>query len=229
MNRRFMRPIVRSFAALVSVILLICMFAVSAVADDLNGISVSVDNIFPGDEFTVAITVPPTENADTASVKIAFDADAFEVLEWDPQIPGGISNAADGMLILMAANVERSIDLSGGLTLTAKMKAADNAADGEYSFELTEHSFCYVNDTGYDFTEAWEPETLLASVTVGTAEETVTITAAAETEAPSAPTETAAAKDEGFPLVIIIVVAAALAAAAVIVIAVIMKNNKRSQ
>ena len=181
-----MKTIEKYIAALLSAILLICVSSAAAYADAPNGVSVSDASLKPGGEFTITLTVPPTENADTASVKLSYDEGAFEVLDWSPVVSGGITNAADGMIILLAANVLRSIDLGPGLTLTAKMRVKDNAPDGEYTFELKEHSFCYVDDTGYNFNEVWFPEETAVTVTVGeTAAQTAQAGSATDGEPPA--------------------------------------------
>ena len=142
-------------------------FTAAAGAEQVNGISVSDSVLGQGSEFTLEISVPPAENADTASVKAVFDEQAFEVLEWKPVISGGFANAQNGRIALSAANVERVIDLSEGLTLTAKMRVKDDAPEGDYVFELNKHSFSYVLEDGFTFEEVWQPEITNVTVTVG--------------------------------------------------------------
>lgn len=170
------------------------VFSVTASADNADGISVSADTLTAGEFFTLTVNIPPSENADTASVKITYDETAFEVTEWAPALPGGVSNSGNGILALSAANIERVIDLSGGLTLTAEMRVRDDASPGAYTFELTDHSLCYVQDNGYEFEELWFPEVISAAVEVvlpaAETPETVISTAAA---AESTPAGTAAA------------------------------------
>ncbi|MBQ9384351.1 MAG: hypothetical protein IJT87_08945 [Ruminiclostridium sp.] len=162
-----MKKIEKLIAVLLSAILMICVLPKAAFADAPNGVFVSEASPERGSGFTVTISVPPAENADTASVKLSFDKNAFEVVEWAPEVPGGFINVSDDMVVLLAINVIRSIDLSEGLTLTAKMRVKDSAPDGRYPFVLEEHSFCYVDETGYDFIEVWFPETISVTVTVG--------------------------------------------------------------
>ena len=154
----------------VTVAAFIISLTVSAFADAVNGISVSSDSVAQGEEFTVILSVPPSENADTASIKVKYDNDAFEVVEWIPEISGSVSNGSNGVLALSAANIERAIDLSNGLTLTAKLKVRDDAVVGEYTFDLTDNSICYVKDNGYEFEELWFPEITKVAVIVSSAE-----------------------------------------------------------
>ena len=170
-------------------------------AESVNGISADTQTAAPGDSFTVTVNVPAAENADTASVKIDYDETVFTVTDWLPELPGGLSGSGNGVLALSAANIDRVIDLSGGLSFTAQMKVRDDAVPGSYKFTLSEHSFCYVLDNGYEFGELWFPDITETTVTVTgevpaenaaqteppeeISEETVS---ASETEAPSVQT-----------------------------------------
>lgn len=138
----------------------------TAFAAEDNGLYVSSELLERGEEFAVTVSVPPAENADTASVKVVFDGDAFEVTEWEPELPGCMYASADDSFALSAANVQRSIDLSEGLELTAWLRVKDDAPDGDYTFDLAEASFCYVKDNGYEFEELWTPEDTQAYVSV---------------------------------------------------------------
>lgn len=150
---------------LVIAIAAISLLAIVVSAETVNGISVSNTELSNSEEFRVEITIPPAENSDTASLKVEFDENAFEVVEWNPEIAGGIANSGAGFFSLSAANVERKIDLSGGMTFSARMKVKDEAS-GEYSINLVKNSFCYVMDNGYEFMELWFPETFEAVVNV---------------------------------------------------------------
>lgn len=150
---------------LVIVIAAISLLVIVVSAETVNGISVSNAELSNSEEFRVEITIPPAKNADTASLKVEFDENAFEVVEWNPEIAGGIANSGAGFFSLSAANVERKIDLSGGMTFSARMKVKDEAS-GEYSINLVKNSFCYVMDNGYEFMELWFPETFEAIVNV---------------------------------------------------------------
>lgn len=151
---------------LVIAITAIYLLTITISAEILNGISVSKTELSNSEEFRVEITIPPAENADTASLKVEFDENVFEVVEWDPEIAGGIANSGAGFFGLSAANVERKIDLSGGMTFSATLKVKNEADSGEYSINLVKTSFCYVMDNGYEFMELWFPETFEAVVNV---------------------------------------------------------------
>ena len=175
-----MKRIFRILAVLTAACALSSLTPLSAFAEDANGIVVSETALMQGDEFTLSLVVPPTEDADTASVKIRFDASAFEGLEWNPQVSGGFSNLTDGLIALSAANADRYIKLGDGLTLTAKMKVRDDAPDGYYDFVLSENSFCYVMEDGWTFKEVWFPETTSVTVKVGDPAPGASVGAAAE-------------------------------------------------
>ena len=155
---------------LVSLILCIVIFAAlsftSSSVSAVNGLSLSEDTISAGDTFTLTIFVPPADSADTASVRVDFDKDIFEVTGWGPEIPGGIPNHGEGFIALSASNALRMIDLSGGLSMTAQLRVKDTAPSGIYSFYLTSASFCYVTDDGWDFEELWVPESTSVEMTV---------------------------------------------------------------
>ncbi len=142
--------------------------ASSAVSADtpVNGISVYPVTAACGRKFTVSLYAPPSENADTASIKVAFDSSAFEVISWEASLPGGFTNCENGFFAVSAANATRAIDLSGGLELTAVLKVRDNAKGGKYTFELADSSLCYVDDSGCEFIELWTPDSVSADVNV---------------------------------------------------------------
>ena len=152
---------------LLCIILTVSVIPVTASAAAVNGIGVSSDTVSPGGSFTVTITVPPLENADTASIRVSFDSSAFEVVSWEPSIANSLSNSGDGFFVLTSANASRVIELGGGLTLTAQMSAKAGAPEGTYTFTLSDHSFSYVADNGYDSVELWFPEIASANITVG--------------------------------------------------------------
>ncbi len=149
-----------------------CFTAYSA---ELNGLSVSDKDLIQGEEFEIYIDIPASsEKADTASLKVEFDSSAFEVKNWSPVIPGGTIGMGDGYFTLAAANAERKIDLSNGLTLTAIIKVKSTAKNGSYDFKLTKSSFSYVADNGYDYVELWSPAVKSVAVKVN-AEPTVVV------------------------------------------------------
>lgn len=147
-----------NFFKVLTVILAIQLLTITIGAETLNGISVSSTELSHSEEFYVEVSIPSAENADTASLRVEFDENVFEVIEWNPEISGGIANSGAGFFGLSAANAERRIDLSSGMTLSAKMRVKDEAAEGEYSINLVKSSFCYVMDNGYEFKELWFPE-----------------------------------------------------------------------
>lgn len=148
-----------NFLKVLAVTLVIQASVFTVGAETLNGISASSTELSPSEEFCVEVAIPPTENADTASLLVEFDENAFEVIEWNSDIEGGISNSGVDFFGLSAANAERRINLSNGLVLSAKMKVKGEATEGEYSINLVKSSFCYVMDNGYEFKELWFPET----------------------------------------------------------------------
>ncbi len=131
-----------------------------------NGISVSDSDPAPGSGFTVTVTVPPSENADTLSVKAQFAPEVFEVISWEPVLENSVRNSGEDFFVLTSANAARVIDLSGGLVMKAEMSVKENAPAGNYSIKLTEHSITYVKDNGRDYEQLWEPTVTEAEVRV---------------------------------------------------------------
>lgn len=153
-----MKRMMNFFTALAA-ILTVQLSVLVVGAEAANGIYASSAELSQSEEFFVEIAVPPAENADTASVMVEFDENIFEVIEWNTEIAGGISNSGEGFFGLSAANAERKIELGSGIVFSAKMKVKEEAAKGEYSINLVKSSFCYVMDNGYEFKELWFPET----------------------------------------------------------------------
>ena len=160
---------------LVFVIIISFTMPLNSYALSTNGLAVSDNDLTQGDEFEVYINVPAnSENADTVSLKVEFDSSAFEVKSWEPVVSGGTAGMGDGYFSLAAANAERKIDLSKGLTLTATLKAKDTAKNGNYDIKLTKSSFSYVADNGYEYIELWSPTVKNVNVKV-VAESTTTV------------------------------------------------------
>ena len=162
MKRRILSAFFAVVFAAASVLLSTVSYAAPA-----NGIEVSSASLSPGDAFYITLSVPPTDNADTVSVKVEFDSSAFEVKSWAPQLANSVYNSGDGFFIVTSANADRVIDLSGGLVLRADMAVKPTALSGNYAFILRESSFSYVADNGYEFIELWRPGTTQATVVVG--------------------------------------------------------------
>ncbi len=237
----------RSLAKRLAAALLTLAAAVSmtgaAFSESVNGLSLSSKSAEPGEEFTLTLTVPPTEDADTASIKVVYDDSAFEPIEWDPQLPGSYSNAENGLIAISAANADRDIDLSKGLTLTARMKVRDSAANGEYTFTLIEGSICYFNESTFEFVELWESEVNDVTMTVvnGAAE---TQSADEQEELIDPPVTEAAVTTTAQPLqtdssrsdqgsqkttMLIIIIAAASVVVVAVIIAIVLMGNKKSK
>ena len=132
-----------------------------------NGLYTGKTELSAGEEFTVSVVIPPAENCDTATLRVIFSENAFEVTDWAAELPGGFYNSAENFFAVSAANVERAIDLSHGLTLTAGLRVKEDAPDGIYPVILETASFCYVMDNGRDFQDVWFPETRELDLTVG--------------------------------------------------------------
>ncbi len=173
----------RLLSAVFSCVVMLVLSVVCASADTpVNGISVSQDILSRGDEFTVTLYAPPSGDADTAIIKTVFDSSAFEVTKWDVSLPGAYAaNYGDGFFSASAANASRAIDLSEGMTLTAAVRVKDTAESGTYWFELADSSLCYVEDSGVNFIELWEPECTSAKLRIVTDRAEVVSSAAAET------------------------------------------------
>lgn len=162
---------------LVFVIIISLTMPLNSYALSTNGLSVSDNSLTQGDEFEVYINIPAnSENADTASLKVEFDSSAFEVKSWEPVVSGGTAGKGEGYFSLAAANAERKIDLSKGLSLTATLKAKNTAKNGSYDIKLTKSSISYVSDNGYEYVELWSPEVKSINVKVAT-EQTTTVPA----------------------------------------------------
>ena len=159
---------VRALSLLVSFAAALTM-SVCACAAGSNGIYASKSVLARGERFTVTINIPPMANADTASIKAEFDANAFEVLSWSPTLANSVSNYGSNFFIVTSANADRNIDLSRGVELSAVVSVKSTAPDGNYAFILKQHSLSYVNDNGYDYTELWTPSVTTANVRISTA------------------------------------------------------------
>ena len=160
----------RMFKLILSVLCAAIAFAavsVTAFAASVNGISVSGTDLAPGDTFTVTLSVPAAEAADTASVRVEFDPSAFEVISWSPNLTNGYYNSGDSFLALTSANAVRAIELSRGAEFTATLSVKRNAAAGTYPIKLVSHSFSYVKDNGYEYVELWTPSVTDAYINVG--------------------------------------------------------------
>lgn len=191
-----MKRITSAICTAAAVFSAIISFAPRVFADDANGIAVSETALRQGDEFTVSLTVPPAENADTASLRVLYDDSAFEGLEFEPDVSGSFTNISGGIMALSAANAERAIILTDGLTLTAKFRVRNNAPDGDYDFVLAENSFCYLDEETWDFVELWFPETTKISVTVGSPEAAATPASTPESTGPEPAAESSSAPPE---------------------------------
>ena len=159
----------RMFKLILSVLCAAIAFAavsVTAFAASVNGISVSGTDLAPGDTFTVTLSVPAAEAADTASVRVEFDPSAFEVISWSPNLTNGYYNSGDSFLALTSANAVRAIDMSRGAEFTATLSVKRNVAAGTYPIKLVSHSFSYVKDNGYEYVELWTPSVTDAYINV---------------------------------------------------------------
>lgn len=154
------------FRVLPAVIALICLLALPASAASVNGISASVTEAAPGDRFTIFIDVPGSSNGDTLSIRAEYDPDVFEVVSWNPDVPNCISNIGDGFIVVTSANVQRVINLSGGMHLSAEAVVKRNAPSGSYDIRLVTSSISYVKDNGYEYAELWYPSSFSARVRV---------------------------------------------------------------
>lgn len=161
-----MDRIYRVLTAILCAVIAVTIFPAAAGAVPVSGISISDSSPAPGSTFTVTVSVPAAENADTASVRVEFDSSAFEVTEWSPKMENSLCNSGKGFFVLTSANADRVIDLSRGLELKATVRASDSAS-GAYTFRLVKHSFSYVKDNGYEYVELWQPTFTEASVNIG--------------------------------------------------------------
>ncbi len=135
-------------------------------ADTLNGIAVSSSALHPGDKFTVTLTVPPAEDADTVSVRAEFDPAAFEVISWSPDISNSLSNYGEGFFVVSSSNVSRAIKLGSGLTMKAQLSVKQNAVPGTYAVKLARSSISYVSDDGITSVELWKPAVTQVSIKI---------------------------------------------------------------
>lgn len=206
-----------------AVLTAVMMLSLHISAAAVNGISISESAPVRGKEFELTLTVPSCVDADTASIVVEFPQGVFEVTEWAPVMSGGLSNSGDGFIALSAANADRFIDLSKGLSLTAKLRAREDAPDGEYSFRLTDASLCYFNEVTRDFTELWSPEVTAATVTLTGGKTAVTTVTepdpGSDDPAPvTKPVEKPDSKQSVSPLIFVVIGVFAAAATAVMII-----------
>ena len=194
----------RLLSALPVLIAGMAAFVVCAYAGSrANGISLSAQRLYHGKEFTVTLYAPPSQNADTVSVRVDFDSSAFEVTEWKVSLPGTYaSSSGEGYFAASSANAERAVDMSGGVELRAALKVKDTAEYGRYEFRLSESSICYFDESAYDYVELWEPE--VKSVSVNVFSEPADITGQKE------PAGNSGNEPENSAIKIIIIAAAAL-------------------
>ena len=153
--------------SVICAVLALTVLSVTAFAASGSGISVSDSELSPGDTFTVTLSVPSAEAADTASIRVEFDASVFEVTSWAPTLANGFYNSGDGFFALTSANAVRAIDLSRGAEFTATMSVKRSAASGTYPIKLVSASFSYVKDNGYDYVELWTPAVTEVQVKIG--------------------------------------------------------------
>ena len=175
---------------ILSVILSVMTLTTVISASNMNGLGVSSDRVAPGDTFTVYVDVPPSANADTAYIKVEFDASAFEVVSWSPAMSGAVTNSGDGFFVLTAANAFRDIALGSGYRAEAVISVRYGAARGTYSFRLTEHSISYISDDGIDYVEVWQPAVTEVAVSIGdrSASDTTAASTSSSAAAPGAVT-----------------------------------------
>ncbi|MBQ3842612.1 MAG: hypothetical protein II820_07965 [Ruminiclostridium sp.] len=133
-----------------------------------GGIRLSKNTVEPGELFNAYIEVPAAYvSADTLSVRAEFDSDAFEIVSWEPGLPASEAvNSGSGFFAVSASSADKNITLENGLTLTAQMRARNDAAGMTGSFTLVSHSISKVEDDGYTNTELWAPQTLRASAKI---------------------------------------------------------------
>ena len=149
---------IKNIFALITGFAVLTMLSLTSYAQS-GGISVSSSSLQRGQSFTVTLSVPKTENADTAFVKVEFDADAFEVVTWKPTVPGCeiVYNSGSGFFAFTYASAYRNMDLSGGLSLSAVLNVKKSAALGTYSIRLTNSDLTYVKENGYETEALWKP------------------------------------------------------------------------
>ena len=238
-----MKLIERSIAVFAAAVSLVSVMMLPASAYEVNGLSVSENALRQGDEFTVTLSVPPTENADTASLNIFYDDSAFEVAEWEPVMSGSYHSAGGGVIALAAANAERYIDLENGLTLTAVMRVKGEAADGIYDFVLKEHTLCFLDEETWEFKDLWFPEITDVTVTVGdpsaaaaavTTEAVTTAEVITTAVQMTAPIKTEAVKPAGEadgtdPVMIVIIAVLAVVVVGTVILAMVIRTKNGSK
>lgn len=159
---------IRTFLSVFIILISLAMFSVTASAEDTNGVYINSSKVYSGDEFDVKIRIPAVnKSADTVSIKVEFDSSAFELVEWSPVVQGGVVGSGENFFSLSAANAQPVIDLSSGLTFTAKMKVKDGAIKANYEFTLKKNSVSYVAADGRSFVELWAPTNISAGIEVG--------------------------------------------------------------
>lgn len=137
---------------------------VSAAETDVNGITATKERVRRNESFDIVVNVPPAaETADTVEIRLSFDPEVFEVTSWNPSVSGGSSQKnydnSKGFAILAAANSD--VNLSGGLTFSATVRAKNSAPTGAHTFRLSRGDVSNT-ETGY----SWQPETREVSVKV---------------------------------------------------------------
>ena len=145
-----------------------------------GGISVSSATAGAGGTFELYVDIPASDNrADTISLNVEFDPDAFEVVSWysnntsSPDyikdiVSGAWVNHGTGFLTLTASNTTPRIDLSDGIHLTAVMKVKTTASAGDHGITLKKADVCRYDSGLYTYRHFWEPETDHIAVSVTT-------------------------------------------------------------
>ncbi len=131
---------------------------------EVDGIGSSVTRVRRGETFDVSVNVPAVSAyADTVQVRIEFDPNAFEATSWNPNVGSGTAlpncDNINGFVAYVSAFA--NVDLSRGLTITARFKTKNAAALGNHNFELKMVDVSNT-DTGY----SWTPRTLTLPIKV---------------------------------------------------------------
>ena len=124
-----------------------------------GGISVSSLYVRQGELFTVYVTVPAVDAfATSGGITVQYDANAFDLVTWAPNVYGGAAVNGVGSFGLSVSGYS-SIDLSRGLTLYATLRAKNVAVNNRYLFSLYS-SLVYGGD------QIWYPAITYAYVTI---------------------------------------------------------------
>ena len=131
-----------------------------------GGISLTESTVEQNGEFSVNIRIPAIPDAvDTVDIRTSFDSSVFDVVTVSTNAVGAEVYDDSGHFGLIGADTSRSIDVSRGLSLTARMRVKSSARPGTYMFSITDSIITYT--VGSEQRDSlWSPASRTASIRI---------------------------------------------------------------